>query len=39
MMFLMSIRVAEPWTPISLVAMAVLAIVLVTVVVLLVHRS
>lgn len=36
---LMSIRVAEPWTPFSLVAMVVLAVVLVTFVFVLIRRS
>ncbi len=39
MMFLMSIRVAELWTPSSVAALAVLAIVLLTAVILLVRRS
>jgi hypothetical protein len=39
MMLLMSIRVAEPWTPFSLVAMVVLTIVLVIAVVVAVRRS
>jgi hypothetical protein len=39
MMFFALIRVAEPWTPFSVVAFAVLVIVLVTVVVMLIRRS
>jgi hypothetical protein len=39
MMHLLSIRVAEPWTPFSVAAMAVLVVVLVTIVVVLVRRS
>jgi hypothetical protein len=39
MMLLMSIRVAEQWTPFSVVAMSVIIVVLVTVVILLVRRS
>jgi len=39
MILLMSIRVAEPWTPFSLVAMAVLSIVVVVAVIVAVRRS
>jgi len=39
MMFFVSIRVAEPWTPFSVVALVVLLIVLMTVVIMLVRRS
>jgi hypothetical protein len=39
MMYFASIRVAEPWTPFSVVAFAVLVIVLMTVVIMLVRRS
>jgi len=38
-MFFVSIRVAEPWTPFSVVALVVLLIVLMTVVIMLVRRS